>query len=351
MAKLLVKAGCDVEIKDDNGFTAADLAKVQGYTDIEEACKHPDAQLVDSITNVNAKGVKAAIDNGAAIGKKNAQEDMPIHLAADAGDVEIMKLLLAAKADISAKGANEQVPLHRAATGGNDNVIKLLLENGADVGAKDGDKDTPLHAATFKGKLGATKLLLAKGAQINAVNADEDTPLHGVAFSSVENPELAQALVDAGADRDYENKEGRTAADIARSNGKQKLAEIMSSPKELLLEAAAVGNMAEVTKLLKDGVTVNARKEDKKRPLHRAALGGHANVIQLLLDAKGDVNAEDKDADTPLHCAASKNKLEAAKLLLAGGASLTAKNKEGKTPADVARAGGFKELADSILSA
>jgi hypothetical protein len=36
------------------------------------------------------------------------------------------------------------------------------------------------------------------GGQINAVNGDEDTPLHGVAFASIESPDLAQFLVDAG---------------------------------------------------------------------------------------------------------------------------------------------------------
>ena len=87
-----------------------------------------------------------------------------------------------------------------------------------------------------------------------------------------------QLLVEAGADRDAENKDGKTAADIARSNGRKALAAEIASPKELLLEAAAAGDAETVAALLKDGGNANCRKEDKKRPLHRAAAGGHEKV-------------------------------------------------------------------------
>ena len=63
-----------------------------------------------------------------------------------------------------------------------------------------------------------------------------------------------------------------------RSNGRKALAAEIASPKELLLEAAAAGDAETVAALLKDGGNANCRKEDKKRPLHRAAAGGHEKV-------------------------------------------------------------------------
>ena len=62
------------------------------------------------------------------------------------------------------------------------------------------------------------------------------------------------------------------------SHDRKALAKEMASPKEELLEAASAGDADAVAALLADGGNANCRKDDKKRPLHHAAAGGHEKV-------------------------------------------------------------------------
>lgn len=109
--------------------------------------------------------------------------------------------------------------------------------------------------------------------------------------------------------------------------------------------------------LLKHGASVTGKAQDKKTPLHVAALWNHVDVINLLLAAKADPNAQNEkgallrrstcidhvfytaahiSGNTPLHEAAKKNHLGAVKALVAGGANPEVKNLEDQTPVDVA---------------
>ena len=91
---------------------------------------------------------------------------------------------------------------------------------------------------------------------------------------------------------------------------------------------------AEVSRCLKAGAKVNARKKGGSTPLRFAARGsGTPAVVKALLEAGAKVNARDNDGRTPLHYAArfSKN-VEVVKTLLAAGAEPAARDNAGKTP-------------------
>ena len=56
--------------------------------------------------------------------------------AADAGNLDAVKDLLARGADVNAKKSNGTTPLYAAAQGGHEAVCHLLVEKGADLNAK-----------------------------------------------------------------------------------------------------------------------------------------------------------------------------------------------------------------------
>jgi len=88
-------------------------------------------------------------------------EDTKLHRAAERGDLETVRALLAGGADVNAKGWSDWTPLHYAAKRHFD-VVELLLAHGADVNA-DGAGDTPLSLAVLNDKDDIAALLRQHG--------------------------------------------------------------------------------------------------------------------------------------------------------------------------------------------
>lgn len=59
--------------------------------------------------------------------------DMPIHVAAIWGDVEMMKTLIAAGAAINARGEQDMTPLHYAIEHGHADCARLLIASGCSL--------------------------------------------------------------------------------------------------------------------------------------------------------------------------------------------------------------------------
>jgi ankyrin repeat protein len=88
--------------------------------------------------------------------------------------------------------------------------------------------------------------------------------------------------------------------------------------------------------LLEKDARVNAKDQDHRTPLHRAAIGGHIVIAKLLMGADADVNTIDRFGNTPMHLALEEDHMEFAMMLAKEhGANLSIQNKEGKTPLDI----------------
>jgi truncated hemoglobin YjbI len=104
-------------------------------------------------------------------------------------------------------------------------------------------------------------------------------------------------------------------------------------------ECSAPGASHIVRTLLQRGsVHVNAIHGVKRcTALHMAARRGNVEVIEALLDGGADIEARDSLGETPLRRAVNCNKVQAAKLLLARGADPHSKGSRALTPASAAR--------------
>jgi ankyrin repeat protein len=174
---LLIQARADVNAADDHGVTALALA-----------CENADAGMVDTLLAAGAT-VDPAQRNGVT----------PLMIAARTGNVAITKSLLARGADANHVAARtRQTPLMWAAADKRIDVIALLLEAKADVHSTSAVGFTPLLFAARNGDIDAAKLLIAAGAGVNELGGDGTHALPLAIVSG--HDQFALFLLKQGAD-------------------------------------------------------------------------------------------------------------------------------------------------------
>lgn len=162
----------------------------------------------------------------------------PLMIAARAGDLAVVKLLLKYGAQPSCRNAIGSSALHDACDCGHVDVVRALLSKAGDMlqemleaerDTGDLNTGTPLHLAALGGHVDTVHELIEVGANINAVNAYYDTPLHLAV--EAKNTKMVIVLIEAGAEVEELNYSGKTPLYIALCKGNSDIV--------LLLGAAA----------------------------------------------------------------------------------------------------------------
>src|SRR5262249_3984053 len=134
--------------------------------------------------------------------------------AATAWDVPRIRLLLEFGADVNATDAGGHNPLYRVANGRGDEAtgreaIRLLINHGSDVNQVTGVGGmTPLHMAARRGTAEVAEALIDAGADIEAKDKNGETPLRRAVNCGQER--LVRLLLNRGADPRSTDKMGRT---------------------------------------------------------------------------------------------------------------------------------------------
>ena len=122
----------------------------------------------------------------------------------------------------------------------------------------------PVADSAMKGDVAGVRALLARGADVNAAQGDGMTALHWAAMNG--GFEIAQVVIDAGADTEATTRLGRY------------------TPLHL---ASRAGQATTVKTLLKAGARVDARSSTGDvTPLHFAAAAGDADAIGALIGGR-----------------------------------------------------------------
>jgi cytohesin len=208
----------------------------------------------------------------------------------------------------------EPDPLFDAVLAGNLETVRSLLDAGAEVDARDQSNETALHWAALAGHGRIVDLLLERGASVDA-QADKTlwTPLHSLACAG-DQAGIALSLVKAGADPDARDKWGRTPLHWFAMDGHCETVEI----------------------LIDAGADPDARDLDGFTPLHRVAMQGHGCTSTLLRKGADVHNRSPQTGWTPLHCTAYGKGYQVARQLLMAGADLFARDHENRTVVNLA---------------
>mmetsp|Transcript_23613 Transcript_23613/g.52342 ORF Transcript_23613/g.52342 Transcript_23613/m.52342 type:complete len:697 (-) Transcript_23613:128-2218(-) len=187
----------------------------------------------------------------------------PLALAAQAGQLPVVSLLLARRADANARAGQGTVllcaitehiccaaivrllleqkadpsgsehsrghhPLHAVVALGNKALASTLLDNAASLEARAGNGASALHMAADSGRLDLLTLLLERRADVAARREDGATPLHLVALAG--HIAAVPLLLDRRADVQAKDNAGKTAAQLANADGLSELGLLLRRP-------------------------------------------------------------------------------------------------------------------------
>ena len=183
--------------------------------------------------------------------------------------------------------------LHRLACDGSQDAIsivdRLLTKHGITANTEKGNYWSPFHIACFKNNLELAEVLLNGGANIDVQSNEGETALHGAAANG--NMDIIELLIKKGADCNIKNQNGLTAFDEALKNGHIEIAEKLLA--KTTLETQALGKHWSLQSL---NCPFELKKEILKKGLadyieQRGKEPEYTNIFQLGYSQKEKIHA------------------------------------------------------------
>ena len=368
----------------DNGASASSRRK-GGWTPLHGAA---------SCLRGSVKAVELLLDTGADISASTDEGFSVLHAAASLGDPDVLQILISRGATAKASYKPlDRTPLHLAVINGREEAVRLLVQNTANLDAKDAHELTALHIAVCSGEGVVAKLLISLGADKETRNMLGCTLLESafltnhpiVAYllldeagdkkeiswkllntvTKYEKEEIIQLLLDAGGDIDLkDDKRGftllhcRSVFDDVNTARKLLRFGISTEARDrhgrTALSIAALEGSTDIVDLLlaRDDVDPNSGDNTKRTPLFQASCGGEESVVRKLLDDKR-VNADPVDhyGSSALSLAVRHGHEKVVKLLLESGrVNVYSRDTFGRTPLWYAKKYGETKIASLLLS-
>lgn len=140
------------------------------------------AELITAVKNGDTARARQMLDAGAAVDTRDEAGATLLMLAANAGDLEMVEMLLAHKADVNATdgagwGAVMKGCYNAELKRGFADVVKALIDAGANIEAPIGYGVRPLMLAAGYGETAVVEVLLQAGADVLAKNEGGYTAL------------------------------------------------------------------------------------------------------------------------------------------------------------------------------
>lgn len=211
-AELLLSRGADVSLRDAEGNTALHMAVFLGHTDVVRilltAGADPTVRNQLGFNSMDLVAVAWSSDLEDYYYRVGDTLGTPLDLEQIRSTRPKILNLLAEASDSSAYDALS-VSIWKAATTGNTAAIAQHIAAGSDLNAKEEiGGSTPLILAAIFGKPDIAKALIDAGADLEARNNSGGTALHLASFFC--QPEVVEILLRAGADATKTNHDGLT---------------------------------------------------------------------------------------------------------------------------------------------
>ena len=128
---------------------------------------------------------------------------------------------------VNIRNNKNATPLHIAAFAGNVSAVRLLVQNGADIDTTAFGGWNALHYAAFGGQLQVAKIMVAMGIPINSVDIGGETPLFYAIES--ENLNMIEWMVNNGSEINHQNNNNETPLTIASHHVNSKISAFLEN--------------------------------------------------------------------------------------------------------------------------
>ena len=194
------------------------------------------------------------------------------------------------------------------------------------------------------------------GANVNKTNAEGKTPLHVAAENG--HKEVAGILIAKHANVNAKDNQGRTPLHLATQEGYPAMADYLTDKKADLnsqdktggspLHYAVLNAEYDIAFILTlKGAMVDIRDQKKWTPLYLSSLNNLPKYVELLIEKGAQVNPE--SGPTPLNAAVWNDHHEVVRLLLKHKAAVQGSPNATKTPMHMAAEKGFTRSGEALL--
>lgn len=265
--------------------------------------------------------ILSMVQGGASVNCKDSNGRTPLHIAASAGQVRVVKLLVELRADCNVSDTSKESPLESAIQKNHENVVDILMASGAKILSHE---HKHLIDCIDRKDSEQLRLWIRGGATVNTVGRDGRSSLHVASLLGCKP--AVKILLDAKADPNkidslgysplwyaVTNNHKEIAKDLVVSNAVLNVAK--SKLSDLLCEYVQSGDVDRISLLLSAGCPVNAGNFDGRTALHIAACNGDRTITTLLRQYGADSHAKDRWGNTPLSEAAKYNHYDLVNIL------------------------------------
>ena len=253
------------------------------------------------------------------------------------------------------RGGNQE--LFNAVTKGNTTKTNQLLEANANPN-EIFEGQTLLHIAAKNGYYEIAELLIDKGADVNKADKDGRTPLFVAAEAGY--AEIVELLANNGADINKVDVYKYTPLNAAAESGREDVVEYLIDQGADLDKPSKYGvtplmsslinvHDSVASLLIESGANIYTKDEDNNTALFFASSRGFYDIVDVLLEKGADPNIQTIYGETPLYTASDSNYIEIVSLLLENGAAPNIKENNGQTPLFITSENGFDEVVNLLL--
>jgi len=256
---------------DEDGWLPAVGANLQGRINLSTPLEGEFIPMQDSLRVVAKASQKAWVNNShSGVYRRMSHPEEALLIAAREGNKKKVEELLKAGVSPDTASRNSYGALGYAGIGGHLEIMKLLIAHKADVNRRARFMKTPLNVTAGSSHIASAKLLLANGAEVSLANGNGGFVTHESAFWG--QPEMLEFLLtEAKISPNLRSRNGQTALHYAMWN--------MISGKDEYNQPY----LKCVQLLLKHGTNPDLRGGNNNRtPLEMALNNGLSDVVALL---------------------------------------------------------------------
>ena len=256
---------------DENGWLPAVGANLQGRINLSTPLEGEFIPMQDSLRVIAKASQKAWVNNShSGVYRRMSHPEEALLIAAREGNKKKVEELLKAGVSPDTASRNSYGALGYAGIGGHLEIMKLLIAHKADVNRRARFMKTPLNVTAGSSHIASAKLLLANGAEVGLANGNGAFVTHESAFWG--QPEMLEFLLtEAKVDPNLRSRNGQTALHYAMWN--------MISGKDDYNKPY----LKCIQLLLKHGTNPDLRGGNNNRtPLEMALNNGLSDVVALL---------------------------------------------------------------------